>query len=70
MGWSSGSYLMGNVIDIIRSNITSASVRTDIYIGLIREFEDMDCDTLRECMGNDRAFDEAMIELYPERMED
>jgi hypothetical protein len=36
--------------------------RQRIYARLIDAFEDMDCDTLGECAGDDPAFDRALVD--------
>jgi len=66
MGWGSGSELMCHIIDTLKTNVVDEKIRKNIYIDLINEFENMDCDTLCECMGEDEAYDTAMIEIYPE----
>lgn len=65
MGWSSGSRLMSVVIETIKENCDREGQREQIYKDLIIAFEDMDCDTLYECMGTDISFDIAMKTLYP-----
>ena len=57
MGWSSGSGLFNEVIEILKDKVDDVLVREEIYDGLIPLFEDYDCDTLDECLGKDIAFD-------------
>lgn len=64
MGWASGSRLLNNVIDVVATNVDDADERVAIYLGLIEAFEDFDCDTIDECLGNDDSFDEAYEEYY------
>lgn len=65
MSWSSGSSLMDEVIIALRP-VKDAKVRKAVYTPLIEAFEDMDCDTLSECLRNDSAFDEAYREAHPD----
>lgn len=65
MGWCSGSEVMAEVIAAVMRKVTDESARKQIYLDLIPVFEAEDCDTLRECMGVDVAYDDAMDELDP-----
>lgn len=58
MGWASGSSLFGGIIQDLRE-VTDEDTRVDIYKVLILNFEEFDCDTLDECLGEDNAFDRA-----------
>ena len=60
MGWASGSSLMCDVIAAIRPRVLQEKARLEIYRELIDAFEEMDCDTLGECAGEDDVFDEAL----------
>lgn len=68
MGWSSGSELFGNIIKILKKEVKDVDSRVRIYKKLIDMFENMDCDTLPDCIGMDTVFDivwEAkMVEEY------
>jgi hypothetical protein len=66
MSWKSGSRLFKDVIKTIKRNIEDEHLRTLIYEELISSFEDMDCDTLGDCVGCDPAFDSAWEGLYGE----
>lgn len=66
MGWSSGSSLMKEVIEILKMHIVDEDVRKAIYLELIPLFEDYDCDTLDECSDDDDLFEEALTELNDE----
>lgn len=74
MGWSGGSILFNEVIDTIRRETESIvketlghEMRKRIYNSLIVAFQEIgDCDTLDECRGRDKAFDEAWFEIYGE----
>ena len=59
MGWASGSELFYEVIKVIQEHVDNDQVRQDLYIGLIHAFENYDCDTLDEVLGEDVAFDNA-----------
>lgn len=69
MGWASGSVLASEMIDVIKREVKDKKVRRKIYDMLIGVFEDQDCDTLDECRGTDKAFDEAMDNIYGEPAE-
>jgi putative N-acetylmannosamine-6-phosphate epimerase len=60
MGWAGGSELMNEVIGVLKKHVTDADVRVAAYAGLIRAFQNHDCDTLDECEGRDAAFDAAL----------
>ena len=70
MGWASGSGLMSEVISAIKEAGVDFEKRVEIYTDLIGIFESHDCDTMDECMGEDKAFDKAMRESYPEYFEE
>jgi hypothetical protein len=66
MSWSSGSQLFSEIILTLRETVTDYETRVEIYNKLIGIFEDRDCDTLSECLDEDRAFDDAYFEQYPD----
>lgn len=68
MGWASGSRLMSDLIDSVRDNVESFQSRVELYIEMIHNFQDADCDTLDECLGRDVAFDEAWNICFPENV--
>ena len=70
MGWASGSGLFSELIEVIKDNVESPSLRKEIYRGMMESFETYDCDTLDECYGVDPAYDELWDELYPDQEED
>jgi hypothetical protein len=43
-----------------RSEPIGYEQRVFMFVEIIKAFEDMDCDTLEECAGNDSAFDDAL----------
>lgn len=69
MGWSSGSRLMSGIIDSAKRHIKNDNVRMKFYEEIITAFEDEDCDTLEECLGEDKAFDKALENIEPEKLE-
>lgn len=66
MGWSSGTDLMSDVINIIKTNVKNEKSRKDIYTELIEAFEDQDWDCQMECCDLDTVYDAALKEMYPE----
>lgn len=65
MGWASGSRVAAELIDAAKITIPNEIERAAFYEKMIYVFEDADCDTLDECVGNDDVFDEVWQELYP-----
>lgn len=59
MGWASGSSLAAGIIQDLRETAVDEDSRVEIYKVLITNFEDFDCDTMSECLGDDPAFDRA-----------
>lgn len=70
MGWSSGSRLLGDVIESLQKHVPDDEAREAVYVELIDAFEDFDCDTLDECTGEDEAFDAALKHVHPEWYEE
>lgn len=68
MGWASGSRLMSDLIESVKNNVDNFESRVDLYLEMIKNFEDADCDTLDECLGEDEAFDEAWNRSFPENV--
>ena len=66
MGWASGSRLLSACIQDVELTVPEP-YRKALYKRLIMSFEDKDCDTIDECLGDYDLFDEAYYELYPER---
>jgi hypothetical protein len=64
MGWATGSRLLSDIINDIKSVVDDDFVRQDIYEVLINNFENYDCDTIDECLDYDFAFDSAYHKLY------
>lgn len=70
MGWSSGSLLFSNIIELLQKHVPDEEARQAVYVQLIDAFEDFDCDTLQECEGEDEAFDSAIRDVHPDWYED
>ena len=68
MGWASGSRLMSDLIESVKNNVDNFESRVDLYLEMIKNFEDADCDTLDECLGEDEAYDEAWKRSFPDRI--
>jgi len=66
MGWASGSGLFSRVIEVIQENVEDHDDRVAIYEELIEAFSDSDWDTQDECLGEDKAYDEALYNVFPE----
>lgn len=70
MGWASGSTVFSEVISAVKEHVKEKDVRKAIYIPIIEAFEEKDWDTQDECIGEDDAYDEAIMELHPRWFED
>jgi hypothetical protein len=67
MGWSSGSTLIEELIQIIDETISKYDERVNLYTEVIKAFENYDADGLDECVGSwSPAFDEAYYEVHPD----
>ena len=66
MSWSRGSELFEEFINILKEQVLDENIRIEIYKQLIPVFEDLDCDTLDECIGKDDIFDEVYKDINPE----
>ena len=66
MSWSSGSIIFSEIIHTLKESVPEYETRVEIYNNLIEVFENHDCDTLHECLDEDRAFDDAYFELHPD----
>lgn len=64
MGWSSGTRIFSEIIDVLKENVDD-SAREVIYEQLIEIFQEADCDNLDECLGEDDVFDDVWKRLYP-----
>lgn len=70
MGWASGTYIMQDLIEVIKNEIKDFETRKRIYIKMIESLESMDWDTEDGCLGYDDAFDKALKTLHPECFDD
>ena len=66
MSWSAGSELFSDIITSLKHRVPPGNIRKKIYKDLIRIFENMDCDSLDDCKGEDKYFDEAYNEYIRE----
>lgn len=64
MGWSTGSMILSGIIKTIERNVEHPVDRQEIYEDLIDIFEDYDCDTLDECLGESEEFDLVYKSMY------
>lgn len=65
MGWSTGSVLMEDIVTSFNEKFPDdPELRKQIYLTLIPEFENYDCDTL--CEIDDEVFVEAFKEINPD----
>jgi ribosome modulation factor len=66
MGWASGSRLATSLIASVESVMeTDDGSRMRFYRDMIDAFENMDCDTLCECLGMSEEFDRVYGERHP-----
>jgi hypothetical protein len=70
MGWASGSSLFSDIIEAVNDCDIDEETRISLYEKLIPIFEDEDCDTLQECLGEDSSFDKVYYTLYPPDQDD
>lgn len=66
MGWASGSGLFSDIIEAVVDSGLDETTRRELYERFIEIFEGEDCDTLYECVGQDKAFDEVFNARYPD----
>lgn len=69
MSWSSGSRIFAEIIETLKESVPDYETRVEVYNKLIEVFESNNCDTLYECLEEDRAFDDAYFELHPDEDE-
>lgn len=70
MGWSGGSQLMTDIINCLQEEIGDPDKRYYIYEKIVESMQDMDWDTLDECLGIDEEYDRLYYHIYPEDLED
>lgn len=70
MSWKAGSILFSDIIIALNEQDLEDDVRKKVYDALIPAFENMDCDALQDCMGEDDSFDEALMQAHPDKFSD
>ena len=70
MGWCGGSRIFDEIITVLNDNGVPDESRFNIYLDLIKVFEDEDCDALDELLYEDSQFKKAFIELNPPEKEE
>ena len=65
MSWKSGSGLLTYIIETVHFHVENAEIRVIMYAEIISAFKAYDCDTYRECLGQDPAFDEVYYMHHP-----
>jgi hypothetical protein len=63
MGWSDGSSLLEEIIEILVDELEDDQ-KERIYLKLIKLFEHNDCDTLMDIQSSDPIFDDVLNEYY------
>ena len=67
MGWASGSKLFEVILRTTVEYIPNSETRKEFYLPIYEAFCIADCDTLDECHGIDKAFDDLLYELSEDR---
>lgn len=70
MGWSSGTKVFRDVVEILKEKIDDFDLRVEMYVDLIDVFSNHDWDNYDEILGEDEAYDEAFKQLFGEEEED
>jgi len=70
VGWSGGTDLAWSIIKVAKKHVPDKKARLKLYVGVIDAMEDHDWDTQGEAMGRDPVFDEAMLTLHPDMLEE
>ncbi len=70
MGWSEGTSLFSDIITVLKPVIPSRINRKNVYKKLIKVFDKTDWDGGQECLGLDKAYDDALKELHKDWFED
>lgn len=65
MGWSGGSSVAANLIEVVSNRALRTCDKEAIYKVLINTLEDHDWDTQEECVGIDYIFDAVLKEMHP-----
>ena len=64
MGWSGGSGLFSDIMEVIEEYVDSYDDKIEAYKALINSFEALDWDSQQECLGESEAYDAALKELH------
>lgn len=70
MGWAGGSEIYDRIIVAAKRAIPNFTDRVEFHKAVIDAFYLGDWDTDSECLGQDDAFDMALMELNPDWGED
>jgi hypothetical protein len=68
--WTTGSQILGQIIENLVDSDVSYDDRKIVYEILLEVFEDFDAKNLDECLDNDKAWDEVWNEKYPPEIEE
>ncbi len=70
MGWAGGSELLIELIDVVEEAVDNDDAKAKIYERMIDGFMNFDCDTIYECIGKSKVFDETYRTNWPEDFEE
>ncbi len=70
MGWSSGTGLFVDILEILKEKVEDDSTRREIILAILTSFEDADWDNLDEALDVDPVYDQIFYEKYPYDDED
>lgn len=70
MAWTSGSQILGQIVENLTDSDVSYDDRKLVYEILLETFEDFEAKNLEECIDIDPAFDEVWNEKYPPEIEE
>lgn len=48
MGWATGSAILSDIVDSLKTHLDDVEIRQAVYVELIQLFEAYDCDTMDE----------------------
>ena len=63
MAWKAGSDLMNDIISASKDYIRDENVRFCFYQRVIIAMQNMDCNTLENCIKKDKTFADALNDL-------
>ena len=70
MAWTTGSQILGQIIENLTDSDVSYDDRKIVYEILLEVFEDFDAKDLEECLDVDKAWDEIWNEKYPPKIDE